>query len=445
MTRRAWVVAGLVVVLVVGGTAGWRLTRDRHTCGDTVTSIPGSRSSSPFLDAAGRKQQPDAQRDRAVASLGSAPAPFGPVVGAVGYDYEQWAQISAYDQGIGIRTRDNPDFTMLDDHTLEPRWSVQVSTKRSTYDASAQTYLVATLPRKGTPDLVALDASTGARRWCATLAGPHVGGSDPFATEMLDDGGVVVLGPGKGHLERVVRLDSHGRRLWAREVDADEGDYLGLLGKGLLLVGGRPDFQLQDPRGLGDRLSSVRALDLGSGHTVWKAGVAKGTGEHVVGLDDGVAVVLHRDTSDGAQQLLGLDTHGTQAWSLELPTGSAVDATVRAGRVVVRRGSLWTAYDASSGRALWRRTLPTSPQLLPYGFQLDDVPLLDDTHALVGTTTGLRVLDLRTGVFTVTAPLPTDGINTTYWPYAVAVSPHLIAVATNTSAVVSVRRPEPAQ
>ena len=32
------------------------------------------------------------------------------------------------------------------------------------------------------------------------------------------------------------------------------------------------------------------------------------------------------------------------------------------------------------------------------------------------------------------APLPTDGINTTYWPYQVAVTDRLIAVATNTGA-----------
>ena len=35
--------------------------------------------------------------------------------------------------------------------------------------------------------------------------------------------------------------------------------------------------------------------------------------------------------------------------------------------------------------------------------------------------------------------LPVDGISTTYWPYEVAVSEGLIAVATNTGAVV-VRR-----
>jgi hypothetical protein len=90
------------------------------------------------------------------------------------------------------------------------------------------------------------------------------------------------------------------------------------------------------------------------------------------------------------------------------------------------------------GRRLWARTVPERPQFLPYGFELDNIPLLDSDHALIAGTTALHVLDLRTGEMT-SAALPTDGINTTYWPYQVAVSPGLIAVATNTGAVV-VRR-----
>ena len=120
--------------------------------------------------------------------------------------------------------------------------------------------------------------------------------------------------------------------------------------------------------------------------------------------------------------------------------GHTLDTALRAGRVLVRSGSRWVAYDAGTGRPLWRRTMPSKPQFLPYGFELDDVPLVDADHAVLGTTTGLRVLDLGTGALTATTPLPTDGINTTFWPYQVAVSEHLVAVATNTSAVVLRRR-----
>ena len=102
-------------------------------------------------------------------ALEAAPAPFGEVLGAVGYHYEQWAQVAAFAQGIGVRTRDNPDFTMLDDEHPGARWSVRVDTKRSAYDASDRRYLVATMPADSPPDLVALDADNGHRRWCATL------------------------------------------------------------------------------------------------------------------------------------------------------------------------------------------------------------------------------------------------------------------------------------
>jgi len=95
-----------------------------------------------------RAAQPDENRDTLVRTLEGDPPPIGEVLGAVGYHYEQWAQVSAYAQGIGVRTRDNPDFTMLDDETVRPLWSVQVATKLSTYDASAERYLVATMPAK---------------------------------------------------------------------------------------------------------------------------------------------------------------------------------------------------------------------------------------------------------------------------------------------------------
>ena len=87
----------------------------------------------------------------------------------------------------------------------------------------------------------------------------------------------------------------------------------------------------------------------------------------------------------------------------------------------MRAGDRWSAYDIADGHRLWTRPCPAQPQFLPYGFELDSVPLLDDDHVLIGGTTALHTLDLRTGAMT-SAPLPTDGINTTYWPYQVAVS-----------------------
>ena len=438
--HRVAVVVALVVLVAAGvAVAAVRL---RHGCGSAVHSLSAAASSSPFLDADQRAQQPDANRDTLVRTLEADPPPFGEVLGAVGYHYEQWAHVSAFAQGIGVRTRDNPDFTMLDDTTLQPRWSVQVRTNRSTYDASDRRYLVATMPSNSAPDLVSLDAGNGKRVWCTTLDGSTVRPDDAFATYVLDDQDVAVLRPASGEREQLLRLDGRdGSQMWQRTLDADSGDFLGDMGDGTLLVGGRPQFELLDPasvqRPAGPSLVLVSARD---GRTIWTRPAGAGVGVHVLGTDPDTrtAFLQERNAATRSTRLISIDRAGHQVWSVDPAGGTTVDAALRSGRVLVRAGNRWSAYAADDGRRLWTRLVPAKPQFLPYGFQLDDVSMLDDDHALIGGTNGLHTLALATGTMT-SAPLPTDGINTTYWPYEVAVSPGLIAVATNTGAVV-VRR-----
>ena len=119
--------------------------------------------------------------------------------------------------------------------------------------------------------------------------------------------------------------------------------------------------------------------------------------------------------------LRAINEDGNQEWYAVPARGEYFDAALRAGRVLVRAGNRWSAYAVEGGHRLWTRTMPDKPQFLPYGFELDSVPLLDDDHVLIGGTTALHTLDLDTGEMT-SAPLPTDGINTTYWPYQLAVS-----------------------
>jgi outer membrane protein assembly factor BamB len=435
------VVGGVVGAVVLGGGAAVAVPRLSSDCGRDVTEVTGARSDSPFLDARQRAARPDHDRDALVTALDAAPAPFGKVLGGVGYHYEQWAQVSAFAQGIGVRTRDNPDFTMLDDRTLKPRWSVRVGTRRSTYDASDTRYLVAALSTGAAPDLVALDADDGHRVWCTTLDAPEVTFNDPFATQVLDGGGVAVLTRGSGSTEQVVRLDGRdGSQRWRRGVAADEGDFLGSLGDGLLLAGGTSHERLADPRRLSQRRAgqSLVAISAKNGRRRWTLDSAAGAGMHVIGTDPDAGLALVEQWTGQQGRVLALDRAGRQVWSVS-PGGPAhFDVSLRAGRVLVRAGNAWSAYAARDGHVLWRRTVPEKPQFLPYGFALADLPLLDDDHALVGGTTALHVLDLDTGAMT-SAALPTDGINTTYWPYEVAVSPGLVAVATNTGAAV-VRR-----
>ena len=137
-------------------------------------------------------------------------------------------------------------------------------------------------------------------------------------------------------------------------------------------------------------------------------------------------------------QLTAIDRDGKEVWSLVPSPGMAFDAALRTGRVLVRAGDAVVGVRPHRRPSAVAAHVPAEPQFLPYGFELDSVPLLDADHVLIGGTTALHTLDLRTGSMT-SAALPTDGINTTYWPYQLAVSDRLIAVATNTGAVV-VRR-----
>ena len=330
-----------------------------------------------------------------MSTLAGDPAPIGEVLGAVGYHYEQWAQVSAYAQGIGVRTRDNPDFTMLDDETLDPRWSVEVGTKRSAYDASDKRYLVATMPADAAPDLVSLDADTGRRVWCASLEGAAVRGQDPFATQLLEDEDTAVLTPGSGSKERIVRLSARdGGLVWERELDADGGDFLGDMGDEKLLAGGRAQFELFDPSSVAKRKEGV-ALALISardGHTIWTRREPAGSDVHVLGTDPETrtAVVIEWDSRQGTAMLRAINEDGNQEWYAVPARGEYFDAALRAGRILVRAGNRWSAYAIEGGHRLWTRTIPDKPQFLPYGFELDSVPLLDDDHVLIGGTTALH-------------------------------------------------------
>ena len=446
VSRRAWLIALTSLALAAAGSFAY--ARSRGDCGTAVTSLPAARSSSPFLDADQRAAQPDHDRDTVVAALEGAPAPFGEVLGAVGYHYDQWAGLSSFAQGIGVRTRDNPDFTMLDDTTAKPLWSVRVATRRSAYDASAERYLVATLPARSAPTLVSLDAATGRRTWCHSLGGSPVSASDPFATLFLDGEGpgtsdLAVLTSGTGSRERMVRLaGSDGSQRWERTLDTGSGDFLGDLGEGTLLAGGREQFRLFDPTSMAERAAGTALVLVSAknGSTIWTRRAAACSDVHVLGTDpaSGTALLEEWDTATGQARLLAIDRTGAQLWAVAPAKGAVFDAALREGRILVRSADRWSAYDAGSGDLLWSRTMPNRPQFLPYGFELDAIPALDADHVLVAGTSALHVLDLRTGAMT-SAPLPTDGISTTYWPYQVAVSPGLVAVATNTGAVV-VRR-----
>lgn len=420
--RRGWLLAGVALVLALTGLGVGLAWRDgERACGAAVTSYDAAASASPFDGSAPRPL---------VEALGGGTE----VLGSRGYDYDQEVQLSAYDVGLGVRLRDSNRFTMLaadDAGALVPQWSVAVGTTSSAFDADDERYLVVTLPEDGAPELVALDLAGGERRWCLPL------GTDPateVATQLLADGSVVVLLDGT----RLLRADATGRQ-WEQRVVAGRGDHLGLLDDARVLVGGRALPDLLDPAALEGLGAGVRLQALGlDGRAAWSYEEPAGADVHVVGTTPSRVLLTRVSTDDAQPALVALDHEGREVWSTTPAAGTAFDATVRGDRVVVRAGGTWTAYDADGGRRLWRFRVPETPQLLPYGAVLDAMPSLDADTMLLGATGALVSLDLRTGRRR-SVPLPTDGVATTYWPYQAVAPPGLLAVATNTGAVV-VRR-----
>lgn len=435
---RRWLVVAVAAVLLVGSGAFAVVRHYRaHRCEAHVQSV--ADASSPFLSVAQRAARPDARRDRLVRAAASWPAPFGRVLGAAGYDYDQYLHVAGLPGGLAVWTRDSPEMAYLVEG--RPRWGVRTDTRRSAWDAGAGRFLDLALPRKAPPEVVALSLAGGRPLWCARLGAQPVGPDDPLATQVLPGGDVAALTPGPPGQVWLSRLAAgDGGLRWHRTVRAG-GGFLGDLGHGTLVAGGVPAWRLADPAWLADQPQrvSVAAVSTRSGELRWTWESAAGTAVHVLGLDPSAGRVVLMSWGPRGGQVFALDRFGMPVWSVEPFPGHHLDATLRADRVLVRGHDHLAAYDARTGRLVWQRRTPARPQFFPYGFELDSVPFLDARHVLLPTTTAVRALDLDTGLMS-SYPLPRDGISTTFWPYQLAVTDRAVAVVTNTGAVLLSRR-----
>lgn len=430
--RRRLVVAVATVLLL--GSAG--LAVGRHVrataCGSHVETV--APSASAFLDARDRAAQPDPRRDRLVRA--AAGWPFGPVLGAAGYDYDQYLHVAGLPGGLAVWTRDNPTMGYLSDGSLRPRWGVRTDTARSAWDVGTDRFLDIALLRHAAPQLSTLALSDGHPLWCARLGDRPVGAGAPLATLVLPGNGVVALTPGPpGRLVLSRLAAADGSLQWQRAVRVAGGDFLGDLGRGLTVAGGVPAWRLVDAAWLARRpaRTAVVGLSTRSGAVRWTWRSPAGTAVHVLGTDAALGLVVLMSWGPGGGRVFALDRRGSPVWSTQPFPGFHLDAALRSGRVLVRADGRLAGYGARTGRRLW--SAPTPGQFFPYGFEVDAAPSLDARHVLLGTTTALRSLDLDSGTMS-SYPLPTDGINTTFWPYQVAVTDRLVAVVTNTGAVV---------
>lgn len=431
-TGRRRLVGGVAALLLLGSSG---LAVARHVrataCGAHVDTVAAS---SPFLDARGRAAQPDARRDRLVRSAGA--WPFGPVLGAAGYDYDQYLHVAGLPGGLAVWTRDNPTMAFLSAGSLRPRWGLRTDTARSAWDVGAGRFLDIALPHGHVPELSAVTLARGDRLWCAPLGDRPVRPDDPLATLVLARGDVAALTPGPPGQVVLSRLaGADGSLRWHRSVRISGGDFLGDLGGGVLVAGGVRAWRLADAGWLARQAEgpSLAGLSAGSGALRWTWQSPAGTAVHVLGTDVSSGLVVLMSWGPAGGRVFALDRSGDQVWSAEPFPGYHLDATLRSGQVLVRADGRLAGYDARSGSREW--SVPTPGQFFPYGFEIDAGPSLDARHVLLGGTTALLRLDLETGEMS-SYPLPRDGINTTYWPYQVAVTDRLVAVVTNTGAVV---------
>ncbi|MCW2786784.1 MAG: hypothetical protein JWP74_3301 [Marmoricola sp.] len=428
--RRSWLPIGLVLAAIVAGLVVIVATRP-----DPIDCATSTRARSPLLSTAGMAAQPDPRLNTLASAVDGWGPPFGKVEAGVGYDYGQWLHLYGLAGGVVALTKDNAAVTLLDAGSLKPRWALLPSTKRIAWDASTKQFALLDLDAAQRTRVASFDVATGKQRWCIDLNSKQRAGQ-PVSTAFLSDGDLMVALPLDGDLQLARVAGANGRVLWSVPAkSAARADFLGTLNATTVIAGGVEEYRLAQPPPDRSGGAVVTAYAVKNGSTVWTWKVPKATIAHVVGVS-GTRVVISVRT--GAQSaLIALDQHGKEVWRRP-QHGPAVEATLRSDVAIVHSGNGLAGYDVRTGRVLWSRPIPTEPTYFPYGFTLDQMPSLDADHLLVPTTTALRILDVHTGT-DVGYPLPTDGINTTYWPYQLLVTPDQLGVVTDTGAIVATR------
>lgn len=431
---RRWI-AAVVVVAVVAVSAVVVVVRLRPSgCGAEKASTRG-----PLLSTTQMTEQPDERLDTLARAVDAMGGPFGEVRAGVGFDYDQWLRLYGVADGLLAWTKNNAPVTLLDPDTLKARWSLRPLRKRTAWDASEDRFLLLDLARGKPTQVASYDLGSGKEQWCVELGPDHEDG-EPVATTFIDGSVLVALPAASGGLE-VARLASNdGRTVWHRKLAGiNRGDFLAPLSDELFVAGGTEEYRLAESNPSVPAGPVISAYSLSDGDEQWSWSAPANTLVHVVGIDpgpDSVRTIAVARSAEGTR-LFALSADGTEAWS-RLPDSVAYEATLRDGVVLMRSRAGLDGYDAATGEPLWHRDIPTDQTFFPYGFTLAQMPSLDADHVLMPTTTALRVLDLHTGT-DVAYPLPADGINTTYWPYQLAVTPELIGVVTNIGGVVSSR------
>lgn len=408
-----------VIVVILGVAQGHGSTCGRDESTVAAGDVPG---------VFGRVSPSDARLTR----LATAAAGWhlGKVAGGVGFDYGQWLSVGATRQGLLTWTKRDPVVGFVEDD-LSARWGLRQAPVKHAWDASGTRFFQLELSAKHPLWISSYRLADGRRLWCAPVGRTPTTADDPYGTAVLGDGDLLAVADDPGPAVIITRLSARdGGAEWSRSLSGvDRADFVGDLGQGLALVGGRPAYDVDDAQVPQPAGPALEALDEATGRIRWSY---RGRQVHVVGYVDG-RIVLRQDSSAGAE-LVALDRTGAVAWHRSA-VGLGDDFATAGSTILADTGHSFVGLDPATGAVRWTRPFPARPQYLPYGFVLAAQPMLDASHVLIGGTGGLHSLDLGTGAVTTYA-LPADGINTTYWPYQVVVTPRQIVVVTNIGAVV---------
>jgi len=422
--------AGLAVLLAVSGAlVGCSTSSSTTACGSDEKVVGSADPVFGQIGASG-----DARLERLATSASH--WGLGTVAGGVGYDYGQWLSLGGSSDGLIAWTRRDPVISFLDSD-LRVRWGLRQAAVPHAWTANADSFFQLELSPKHRLWLSSYRLSDGHRSWCAVVGARPTRRTDPYGTAFLPGGDLLVLARGSTGSE-VTRLDIRtGNARWSHPITGiDQGDYLGDLGNGTALVGGRASYEMGDRETRRPAGSALVAIDTRTGNARWRyGGDQNGDQVHVIGrIGD---IVLVQQLSTRGADLVGLGLDGTVRW--RRPAAKLGRDFATAGSMLVANtGHAFVGLDPHNGRERWRTPYPRVPQYLPYGFVLAAQPMLDARHLLIGGTTGLHALDVRTGKI-LTYRLPADGVNTTYWPYQMVLTDKLLAVVTNTGAVVLAR------
>lgn len=431
MTRfRLALAAALAAAVVLGGVGYW-VWSDRSASDECPGSIAGSELKSPF-----EKGPPFT--DPKVNNLAGSLQTIGKPIAGVGYDYDRWLNLAALDTDLVVWTKRNPTWTLLDGRTLKPSWGAQAPAEGMTWTASTKRFFSIGVGKR--VEVNALQITDGDSAWCTTLPGAAKL-VDISTTVTADDGVLVTTPTSKG--SRLTRLAGESGQIKWQQSLPEQPNSIVIIDDEIALVGGMDYGSAFDPERIkSSPPPSLQGIAMGDGSLEWTWTANQPGTLRVLG-PDGDAVLVAVVTPKQIH-ISRIDRRGEAEEVLILPIQD-VQATIRDGVLVTRETTpdqSLVGRAAGTGKALWRFPIPTKPQFFPYGYDLAGAPALGTTKLLLGATSKLVVLDVHSGART-THKLPTDGINTTYWPYQLAVTGdgRLTGVVTNTGAVLTKGQP----